>query len=66
MPHEKIQHNLQSFESLVRKLKNAYVERYEEEILTANRANIRLKIRFQSGDLFFGVRFFWVNGMKKQ
>ncbi len=32
MPHEKIQQYLESIESLVRKLKNAYVERYEEEI----------------------------------
>ncbi len=51
MPHEKIQQYLESIESLVRKLKNAYVERYEEEILTAKRSNIRLKIRFQSGAL---------------
>jgi uncharacterized protein Usg len=51
MPHEKIRHYLQSIESLVRKLKNVYVERYEEEILTGNRSNIRLKIRFQSGAL---------------
>ena len=51
MPHEKIQHYLQSIGSLVRKLKNVYVKKYEEEILTANRSNIRLKIRFQSGAL---------------
>lgn len=51
MLHERIQQYLESIEALVRKLRNAYIERYEEESLTAERANIRLKIRFQSGAL---------------
>ena len=35
----------------VRKLENAKVERYEEEILSANRVNLRIRIRFLSGYL---------------
>jgi hypothetical protein len=45
MPHERMQQYLESIEALVRKLRNAYIERYEEESLMAERANIRLKIR---------------------
>lgn len=51
MPHEKLRQYLESIEALVRKLRNTYIERYEEEILTAERSNLRLKIRFQSGAL---------------
>ena len=35
----------------VRELENAKVERYEEEILAANRVNLRIRIRFLSGYL---------------
>ncbi len=35
----------------VRKLENAKVERYEEESLSANRVNLRIRIRFLSGYL---------------
>jgi len=37
--------------AVVRKLKDAKVERYEEEILAANRVNLRIRIRFLSGYL---------------
>ena len=35
----------------VRNLEDAKVERYEEEILSANRVNLRIRIRFLSGYL---------------
>ena len=35
----------------VRELEDAKVERYEEEILAANRVNLRIRIRFLSGYL---------------
>lgn len=42
---------LESVERAIRKLKGAYVERYEEEILTAYRVNLRIRIRFQTGHM---------------
>jgi hypothetical protein len=36
-------------EAAVRKLKGVYVERYEEEIVAANRVNLRIRVRFLSG-----------------
>lgn len=36
-------------EAAVRKLEGAYVERYEEEIVAANRVNVRIRVRFPSG-----------------
>jgi hypothetical protein len=35
----------------VRELEDAKVERYEEEILAANRVNLRIRVRFLSGYL---------------
>ena len=40
---------LESIEQAIRKLEGVYVERYEEEILTVNRVNLRIRIRFQTG-----------------
>jgi len=37
--------------AVVRKLEDVKVERYEEEILAANRVNLRIRIRFLSGYL---------------
>jgi len=42
---------LESVERAIRKLEGAYVERYEEEILTVNRINLRIRIRFQTGHM---------------
>jgi len=42
---------LDNAEASVRNLEGVYVERYEEEILTVNRANLRIRIRFQTGHL---------------
>ncbi len=49
MPHNEILRYLEAIESLVLSLQNVYVEKYEEEILATDRANLRLRIRFQSG-----------------
>lgn len=38
-------------ESAVLDLEGVYVERYQEEILTADRANLRIRIRFSEGFL---------------
>lgn len=40
---------LECVEDAIGKLEDAYVERYEEEILTADRVNLRIRIRFQTG-----------------
>jgi len=42
---------LNKVEGAVRNLQGAYVERYEEEILTADRLNLRIRIRFQTGHM---------------
>lgn len=42
---------LGNVETAVKKLEDAYVEHYEEEILTANRVNLRIRVRFSSGHL---------------
>jgi hypothetical protein len=42
---------LESVEDAIGKLEDAYVERYEEEILTAYRVNLRIRIRFQTGHM---------------
>lgn len=38
-------------EAAIGKLKGVYVEYYEEEIVTANRVNLRIRVRFASGHL---------------
>ena len=42
---------LEELEAAVRELENVYVESYEEEILAANRVNLRIRVRFQTGYL---------------
>ena len=42
---------LNDIETLVRKLYSAYVERYEEEVITSDRANLRIRIRFRTGHM---------------
>jgi hypothetical protein len=38
-------------EAALRKLEGVYVERYEEELVAANRVNLRIRVRFASGYL---------------
>jgi hypothetical protein len=52
MLHNILTRYLDSVEAVVRKLKDAYVERYEEEILAFNRINLRIRVRFKTGHLF--------------
>jgi len=49
--HEVLTAYLEQIESAVACLPNVYVERYEEEIVTPLRANLRIRIRFASGRL---------------
>ena len=42
---------LVDIEAAIRKLKDVYVEYYEEEIVTANRVNLRIRLRFTNGHL---------------
>ncbi|WP_089727995.1 toxin TumE [Candidatus Thiosymbion oneisti] len=51
MPHEVLTAYLERIESAIACLPNVYIERYEEEIITPLRANLRIRIRFTSGRL---------------
>ena len=42
---------LQEIDSAIGELDQAYVERYEEEHLTSEPLNLRIRIRFESGHL---------------
>mgnify|MGYP006302529059 CR=1 FL=1 len=42
---------LEKIEKAVQDLKNAYIEVYEEEVLTPSRMNLRIRIRFQNNEL---------------
>ncbi len=51
MPHELLSDYLENIETAVRELRAVHIERYEEEILTPNRMNVRIRIRFFNGYL---------------
>lgn len=40
-------------ETATKSIKDCYIEKYEEEILSAERANLRIRIRFLKGHLLF-------------
>lgn len=42
---------LKEVEAKVRQAENAYVERYEEEIVAPDRVNLRIRVRFQKGHM---------------
>lgn len=42
---------LKEVEATVRQVEDAYVERYEEEIVAADRMNLRIRIRFRKGHM---------------
>jgi hypothetical protein len=52
MLHDLLSHYLEEIEAEIRKLEDAYVERYEEEVLASNRINLRIRVRFKNGYLF--------------
>lgn len=51
MLHSLLSKYLNLIEQAVDSCKSAYVERYVEEILTPQRINLRIRIRFEKGDL---------------
>ncbi len=42
---------LERVEQAIQPCSNVYVERYEEEVLTPNRVNLRIRLRFSQTDL---------------
>jgi len=51
MLHEALVQYLARVEQAILRCSNAYVERYTEEILTPQRANLRIRLRFEQGHL---------------
>ena len=49
MLHDSLRRYLREVEKALIDLGGIYVERYEEEILSPSRINLRLRIRFKSG-----------------
>ena len=52
MLHDLLSDYLEEIDAEIRKLEDAYVERYEEELLASNRINLRIRVRFKTGYLF--------------
>lgn len=51
MLHETLAWYLARVEQAILRCSNAYVERYTEEILTPQRATLRIRLRFEQGHL---------------
>ena len=51
MLHEILVRYLARVEQAILRCSNAYVERYTEEVLTPQRANLRIRLRFEQGQL---------------
>ncbi len=51
MLHNKIDQYLKAIEVVIESVENVYIEKYLEEILTDERANLRIRLRFISGHL---------------
>jgi hypothetical protein len=51
MPHDRLSAYLERVEKAVAGCRDAYVERFEEEIVTPERANLRVRIRYRNGRL---------------
>ncbi len=51
MLHKRLSDYLNRVEQAVTQCKSAYVERYVEEVLTPERVNLRIRIRFSQGHL---------------
>jgi hypothetical protein len=49
--HETLAQYLAGVEQAILRCSNAYVEHYTEEILTPQRANLRIRLRFEQGHL---------------
>ncbi|MCY4389117.1 MAG: DUF6516 family protein [Desulfurellaceae bacterium] len=51
MLHKALAEYLEKIEQAILQCDNAYVERYIEEIVTSERANLRIRLRFEQGYL---------------
>lgn len=51
MLHSLLSQYLADIEAAIKELKGAYIEHYSEEILTPQRINLRIRVRFASGHL---------------
>ena len=51
MLHEALAEYLEKIERAILQCGNAYVERYIEEVVTSERANLRIRLRFEQGHL---------------
>jgi hypothetical protein len=51
MPHDALLRYLQEIEAAIGSLRGCYVEIYEEEFLTPERVNLRIRVRFYNGCL---------------
>ena len=51
MLHDILSQHLADIEDSIRRLESANIERYEEEVLTSSRANLRIRVRFLNGHL---------------
>jgi Family of unknown function (DUF6516) len=51
LPNNILSDYLERVEQAILKCKSVYVERYEEEILTSSRANLRIRLRFSQNHL---------------
>ncbi len=51
MLHDLLSQYLDKIENTVNALENSYIEYYNEEIITENRINLKIRIRFSSGHL---------------
>ena len=49
MLHKALANYLERVEQAILRCRNAYVERYTEEILTPERVNLRIRVRFEQG-----------------
>ena len=48
---DKLKKYLEEVDIVIRQLKDIYIERYEEEIISDERVNLRIRIRFLQGQL---------------
>ncbi len=51
MPHDALLTYVKEVETAIGALREAYVELYEEEFLTPDRVNLKIRVRFYNGCL---------------
>ena len=51
MLHEALAGYLEKVEQAILRCRSAYVERYVEEVITPERINLRIRLRFEQGHL---------------